>query len=74
MFVVSDTKPSKSLTMEKISSDKEQIDYERCDEWEIKLQQFLLIKFSFFLKKSLNFKLLLNTGNCLASIYAQIPS
>ena len=74
MFVVSDTNPSKPLTMEEISSDKEQIDYERCNQWEIKLQQFLLIKFSFFLKKSLKFKLLLNIGNYLVIIYAQIPS
>jgi hypothetical protein len=74
MFGVSDTKPSKSLTVEEISSDRKQIDYERCNEWEIKLPHFLLIKFSLFLKKSLKFKLLLNIGNCLAIINAQIPS
>ena len=74
MFVVSDTKPSKSLTMEEISSDRKQIDYERFNECEIKLPHFLLLKFSFFLKKSLKFNLLLNTGNYLAIVYAQIPS
>jgi hypothetical protein len=41
-----------SLTGEGILSERKQIDYERCNEWEIELPYFQLIKFSLFLKNA----------------------